>query len=66
MEAEKWYLKAIESGDKIAQFNLACLYDFNLKNTEKAKYWYKKLAEEGNEEAKKRLESLERREKNGY
>jgi TPR repeat protein len=55
--------KAAEQGNVDAQYSLAvhCHQDEGLtKDNEKAVYWFKKAAEQGDERAKAMLSSLER------
>ena len=53
-EAVKWYMKAAEQGQSIAQVNLAYCYEKGrgvAQNYEKAFEWYYKAAEQGDDEA---------------
>ena len=55
-------LDAAEGGDVKAQFSLAQCYDCGYgitPNREKAKYWFRKAAEQGDQDAKKELLRLE-------
>jgi len=54
-EAPELYIDTAEQGDVISQFTLARIYA-QQKNLEKAFYWYKKAAEQGNASAKSSLE----------
>ena len=49
-EAMKWYLKAADSGDHAARYELGRLYQNGLgvaKDNKKAVYWYRQVAEKG-------------------
>jgi TPR repeat protein len=50
VEAVKWYRKAAEQGDELAQFNLGVMYDNGqgvAKDDVEAAKWYRKAAEQG-------------------
>ncbi len=54
--------KLAEQGDSQAQYNLGAMYENGEgteENIEQAKYWYKKSADQGNEDAKEALKELE-------
>ena len=61
--ALKWLIKAAEDGHNVAQYNLGVVYSGELypetKDIEKAKYWFRKAADNGDTEAKRKLEQLE-------
>ena len=60
-EAVKWYRKAAEQGNAIAQYNLGQNYRLGRGvsvDLTQAKYWYEKAAEQGDEDAKERLKDL--------
>src|SRR6266540_2149734 len=53
-----WYQTAIENNYKVAMYNLAKCYQYEIgteKNLEKAFYWYQKTAENGYEAAMNNL-----------
>ena len=61
MEAVKWFRKAAEQGDAIAQVNLGYAYanGFGVEKDEKEEVkWYRKAAEQGLEDAKASLREL--------
>lgn len=50
VEAEKWYRKAAEQGNSVAQFLLGMMYDDGApENNAEAAKWYRKAAKQGNE-----------------
>ena len=55
INAEEWYLKAIENGSIDAKYNLAVLYEESSR-IEEAKKWYIESAKSGNKDAEKILE----------
>ena len=57
INAEEWYLKAIENGSEGAKYNLAVLYKGS-NRMEEAKKWYIESAKSGNENAKKMLKEM--------
>ncbi len=58
--AETWYLKAIEYGDYYAYAPLGILYEYKFKNIIKAKEYYRKGRDAGDEWCKKHLDELEK------
>ncbi|GBB84162.1 hypothetical protein RclHR1_01080018 [Rhizophagus clarus] len=53
--------KAANLGSSTAQYNIAYMYDIGIdvkKDTKQAIYWYKKSAEQGHQDAKKKLNEL--------
>jgi len=58
-EAEKWLLLAAEARDNRAQYTLGEFY-LEHGDDEKAKYWIKEAAYNGNKDAKKRVKELYR------
>ena len=61
-KAFKLFKKLAEQGDSQAQYNLGAMYENGEgieENIEQAKYWYKKSADQGNEDAKEALKELE-------
>jgi len=59
--AMKRYLKAVDDGDVIANWNIARLYEHGLgvpKDLEKAKYWYKRAADQGDARSEAALNHL--------
>ena len=57
INAEEWYLKAIENGSEGAKYNLAVLCEES-NRIEEAKKWYMESAKSGNEDAKKMLRKM--------
>ena len=60
-EAVKWYKKAAQQGDDVAQNNLGVMYHNGTgiyKDLRQAKYWYQKSAAQGNDQAKENLNKL--------
>ena len=54
LQDTNWYQEEAEKGDKVAQYNLGCLYERGEgteKNLEKAFYWYQKAADNGHSDA---------------
>ncbi len=65
-QAVKWYRKAAENGDAVAQNRLGVAYYEGIsvkKNVKEAKYWWKKAADQGDEDAKENLRMLAMAEK---
>ena len=62
IEAEIWAKKAAQTGNEVAQYVLAVIYDSanELHDDNLAKYWYQKSADQGYEKAVKRLQELNR------
>ena len=61
-KAFKLFKKLAEQGDSQAQYNLGAMYENGEgveENIEQAKYWYKKSADQGNEDAQEALKELE-------
>lgn len=58
-DAIKFFKKADKFNENEAQFELGFISETILKKSEAAIKWYKKASQNGNEEAKKRLEELE-------
>ena len=58
--AETWYLKAIEHGDYHAYARLGMLYEYNFDNIIKAKEYYRKGRDAGDEWCKEHLDELEK------
>ena len=58
--AETWYLKAIEHGDYHAYSYLGMLYEYHFENIIKAKEYYRKGRDAGDEWCKKHLDELEK------
>ena len=59
--AFQYYLKAIEKGNMYSQYNLGLLFQYGLgvtANSAEAVKWYRKSANQGYEEAKKKLKEL--------
>jgi TPR repeat protein len=59
--AMRWYLKAVEDGDAIANWNIGRLYEFGFgvpKDLATAKSWYQKAADKGVLEAQDSLANL--------
>ncbi|PKK62195.1 kinase-like protein [Rhizophagus irregularis] len=59
------YQKAADLGNSSAQYNLAIMYEngeVTVKNIDKAIYWYKKSAGQGDQDAQNKLEKLKNRE----
>ena len=57
-EAVKWYTKAAEQGDELAQYNLALMYDNGkgvAQDYKEAMKWYTKAAEQGHTDAQYNL-----------
>ena len=55
------YQKAANLGNDMAQFNLATMYEYGdgiKKDMNQAIYWYKKSAEQGDEDAQNKLQEL--------
>ena len=59
--AETWYLKAIEHGDYYAYGRLGMLYEYHFENIIKAKEYYRKGRDAGDEWCKKELDELEKK-----
>jgi TPR repeat protein len=62
--ALQWYRKAADAGNATAIYNLGLMYELGQgvrKDSGAAVVWYRKAAEAGNEDAKKRLQQLEKR-----
>ncbi len=62
--ALQWYRKAADAGNATAIYNLGLMYELGegvRKDSGAAVGWYRKAAEAGNEDAKKRLQQLEKR-----
>ena len=57
IEAEKWYKKSSEGGNKNGKYNLAYLYETIFKDFEKAKILYLELDDKNSME---RIENMER------
>ncbi|SEN71736.1 hypothetical protein SAMN04488134_101720 [Amphibacillus marinus] len=60
-EAIAWYQLAADQGDAYGEFNLGVCYESGIGthvNIKKAKYWYKKAAVKGDEQAKQKLEEF--------
>lgn len=53
--AESWYKKAANQNYNFAQYNLAHLYEFELKDTNSASMWYHRAANNGSEDAQAKL-----------
>ena len=63
-EAARWYRKAADLGDPIAQYNLGVMYRSGQgvpQNSSEAARWYQKAAEQGDPDAQKNLGDLYRR-----
>ena len=61
-ESAKWYRKAAEQGDVLAQFNLGVFYETGKGvpvDQEQAAIWYRKAAEQGHTDAQEALKRLE-------
>ena len=61
-EAAKWYRKAAEQGDAVAQFNLGQMYEKGEgvgQDREEAVKWYREAAGQGDAEARSRLYALD-------
>jgi len=60
-KAIEFYEKSAAKGHTIAAVNLANIYTYNeeYRDKKKARYWYKKAADAGNEFAKRKLDALE-------
>ena len=61
-KAFKLFKKSAEQGNSQAQYNLGAMYENGEgteENIEQAKYWYKKSADQGDEDAKEALKELE-------
>ncbi|PKK76715.1 kinase-like protein [Rhizophagus irregularis] len=56
-KAFKLYQKAANLGNIIAQYNLAIIYE-DVKDIDQAIYWFEKSANQGNQKAQNKLESL--------
>jgi len=60
--AMKWYRKAANDGDVIANWNIARLYEHGWgveADSEAAKSWYQKAADRGDERSRRALETLQ-------
>ncbi|WP_288264747.1 tetratricopeptide repeat protein [uncultured Dialister sp.] len=60
-KAAKWYQKAADQGDAVAQYNLGTMYKNGLgveQSYKKAAKWYRKAADQGLAAAKKKLSEL--------
>lgn len=60
-EGISWYQMAADQGDSYGEFNLGLCYENGIGtqvNIKKAKYWYKKAALKGDDQAKERLKEL--------
>lgn len=59
--AMRWYVKAVDDGDAIANWNIGRLYEFGFgvtKDLDKAKSWYQKAADKGVLQAQDSLANL--------
>ena len=62
-EAVKWYRKAAEHGNAVAQYNLGLMYANGIgviKNPAQAHAWFNVAGSNGNEDAKKTLAIIEK------
>lgn len=61
VEAISWYQMAAEQGDSYGEFNLGLCYENGIGtyvNSKKAKYWYRKAALKGDDQAKQKLKEF--------
>ena len=68
-EAAKWYRKAAEQGDAVAQYNLGVFYEEGkgvLQDIDEALSWYRASAEQGNADAKAAVRRLKQNAVNQY
>ena len=63
-KAEYWYNEAIKQGDQDALFNLGLMYEEDIKDIDKAFYYYEKAAENGHLRAEEMKEKIKRMRKN--
>ena len=62
IEKPLWFRQAAKQGEANAQYHLGFCYQFGTgvdKNNQKAMYWYGKAAEQGNEDAKEQLKTID-------